>query len=181
MILVPKRLFPQPAAFVRSVHGVTVGISGGDKPLPYSNGIHLKTQGRGSSPPLRLLHAVPCQKNIRLPRPVFARPVHFSSQSIHTIDIHGFAHTPSSHRLSPRILRDLALVRGTTLYAWCIMPNHIHLRIQDRDVVDFERLLEGRAAPRGRALESERRLWQRSFFDHALRKKEDVHSAACYV
>jgi putative transposase len=73
---------------------------------------------------------------------------------------------------------DLAERRETVLYAWCIMPDHIHTLLQDKDVVEFVRLLKGRLAPEARRLEPCRMLWQRSFYDHALRETESLLDVA---
>ena len=79
------------------------------------------------------------------------------------------------------LLVDLAKRRETVLYAWCIMPDHIHMLLQDKDVVEFVRLLKGRLAPEARRLEPGRVLWQRSFYDHALREAESLLDVALYI
>ena len=61
------------------------------------------------------------------------------------------------------------------------MPDHVHLLLQDQEVVDFVRLFKGKMTPRARKIEPERRLWQRSFFDHALRKEQSLTDIACYI
>jgi putative transposase len=71
--------------------------------------------------------------------------------------------------------------RGTKLYAWCIMPDHIHLLLQDDEIIDFVRLFKGRMTPKAFAIDNNRRLWQRSFYDHALRKEEALNEIALYI
>ena len=123
----------------------------------------------------------PVRKRIRLPLPVYTQG-------------HAFFITIATHQKYPwfslypklgdaviQIIRDLASVRGTKVYAWCIMPDHIHLLVQDHEVVSFVRLFKGRLTPRAREIEPGRRLWQRSFYDHALRKEESVAEIACYI
>jgi REP element-mobilizing transposase RayT len=61
------------------------------------------------------------------------------------------------------------------------MPDHIRLLLQDRDVVDFVRLLKGKLAPLARRLEPDRARWQRSFYDHALRREETLSDVARYI
>jgi REP element-mobilizing transposase RayT len=80
-----------------------------------------------------------------------------------------------------RLLAELALERGTDLYAWCIMPDHVHLLMQDQDIVKFVRLFKGRMTPKSRTLDPTRSLWQRSFYDHALRKEESLETVAVYI
>ena len=71
--------------------------------------------------------------------------------------------------------------RHTQLYAWCLMPDHLHLLTQDADIVEFARLLKGRATPVARRHEYGRRLWQRSFFDHGLLRDESLGRVAQYI
>jgi len=61
------------------------------------------------------------------------------------------------------------------------MPDHVHLLLQDQEVVGLIRLFKGRMTPRARSIEPKRQLWQRSFFDHALRKEESLSEIACYI
>jgi REP element-mobilizing transposase RayT len=61
------------------------------------------------------------------------------------------------------------------------MPDHIHLLLQDKDIVDFVRLFKGRMTPKAFAIEPGRRLWQRGFYDHALRKEESLEVVALYI
>jgi REP element-mobilizing transposase RayT len=61
------------------------------------------------------------------------------------------------------LLLNFAKRRETVLYAWCTMPDHIHMLLQDKDVVELVRLLKGRLTPEARRLEPGRVLWQRGF------------------
>jgi putative transposase len=79
------------------------------------------------------------------------------------------------------ILRHISRVRETNLYAWCFMPDHVHLLVADTDVVEFVRLFKGRMTPMASSLERGRRLWQRSFYDHALRGDESIRDVAIYI
>ena len=47
--------------------------------------------------------------------------------------------------------------------------------------MDFVRLFKGKMIPHARAVHGGRRLWQRSFFDHALRKEEALQEVASYI
>jgi len=67
------------------------------------------------------------------------------------------------------------------LFAWCFMPDHVHVLIQCPDLMSWVRRFKGRLAHRAALLEPKRRLWQRSFYDHALRKEEDLEKAAIYI
>ncbi len=70
------------------------------------------------------------------------------------------------------------------VYAYCLMPDHVHLLLgigAGRDLtteVGRWKSLCTRALRRsGKAVP----MWQRSFYDHALRKEEDVRVAARYI
>ena len=123
----------------------------------------------------------PVRKRIRLQLPVYRQG-------------HAFFITVTTHRKHPwfslhaqlcrttiDVLRNLASTRGTMIYAWCIMPEHVHLLLQDRNVVDFIRLFKGRMTPKAPEIEPKRQLWQRSFFDHALRLEEELSDVASYI
>jgi REP element-mobilizing transposase RayT len=78
-------------------------------------------------------------------------------------------------------IRRLADQRRTTIFAWCLMPDHLHILLQDRYLIDFVRLLKGRLSVFGRHMEPGRRLWQRSFYDHGLRQAEVVSDVCVYI
>ena len=79
------------------------------------------------------------------------------------------------------ILRQTVDERGTQLFAWCLMPEHVHLLAQDPDLVEMVRLLKGRMTPAARRCDRNHRLWQRSFYDHGLRREESVERVALYI
>ena len=89
-------------------------------------------------------------------------------------------HPKLAEKLSATIL-DVSAARGTLVYAWCIMPDHVHLLLQDSDIVAFVRMIKGRVSPYSRRLEPGRKLWQRSFYDHALRSEETIFDVARYI
>jgi putative transposase len=71
--------------------------------------------------------------------------------------------------------------RGTEIFAWCLMPDHLHILLRDKNIVDYVRLLKGRTTPTAQQLEPDRKLWQRSFYDHALRNEESLSDVAKYI
>ena len=79
------------------------------------------------------------------------------------------------------LLLNFAKRRETVLYAWCIMPDTIHMLLRDKDVVERVRWLKGRLTPEARRLEPGRVLWQRSSYDHALREVESLLDVALYL
>ena len=124
---------------------------------------------------------LPARKTIRLSRPAYKKG-------------HAFFLTIRTHKGYPWFEKEIKLTgfieellikivkeRDATLYAWCIMPNHIHLLVQDEDIIDFIRLLKGKATPYARKICNGKKLWQRSFYDHALRDQESLTDLAQYI
>ncbi|MEJ2430336.1 MAG: transposase [Deltaproteobacteria bacterium] len=123
----------------------------------------------------------PVRKRIRLPLSVYSqRNAFFITLTTHS-KYPWFALHPRLCDMPIQILVELQSVRGSTIYAWCIMPDHIHLLLQDTQLVDFVRIFKGRMTPKARKIKPAKRLWQRSFFDHALRKEESLVDVACYI
>jgi putative transposase len=123
----------------------------------------------------------PVRRRIRLPRASY----HDGHCFFITIGTHErypwfSIHTALGEELVA-ILKRTVEERHARLFAWCVMPEHIHLLVQDPDVVELVRLLKGRATPFARQFDSQRRLWQRSFHDHGLRQEEDVQQVAMYI
>lgn len=121
------------------------------------------------------------RKSIRLARELYRQGCAFSL----TVTTHNrfawFELHPELAESIQGLLVETARQRRTELFAWCIMPDHLHVLLQDADAVEFVRLLKGRSVPFARRLGHSRRLWQRSFFDHALRREESVEHVARYI
>jgi putative transposase len=67
-----------------------------------------------------------------------------------------------------------------TLIAYCLMPDHLHLLVQcgesRRDLKDFVGAFKSYANK-----VTGRRLWQRGFYEHVVRKDEHVLAVAEYI
>jgi REP element-mobilizing transposase RayT len=71
----------------------------------------------------------------------------------------------------------------TEQYAWCLMPDHLHLLISPRGA-NLSGTLSAWKSYTGHLLRKkglDGSCWQRGFYDHALRKEEDVQRAADYI
>jgi len=124
---------------------------------------------------------LPHRKRIRLSRDSYAQGDAFST-TIATAGRHPWfrLHTDLADACV-RVLVDLAVDRRAALYAWCVMPDHVHLLLWDRGVTDFVRLLKGKMVPAGRRREAGRTMWQRSYYDHGVRKEESLEDIAVYI
>ncbi len=118
----------------------------------------------------------PARKKIRLPLPIYET----KRTAFITIGTHlrhpWFSLFPEISGRVVEILKDTALDTGARLFAWCIMPDH--LLVECENLVGFVRRFKGRATSVARAVDRDRRLWQRSFYDHLLRADEDVLTPA---
>ena len=82
-------------------------------------------------------------------------------------------------------LREAAARAHFEVVAYCFMPDHLHLLVQTgdgADLVGFVRLFKQRSGYAYRRLTGDPEvLWQKSYYDHVLRRDEDLHAAARYV
>jgi REP element-mobilizing transposase RayT len=121
------------------------------------------------------------RKKIRLPLPVYNRG-HAFFITISTFQKYPwFGKHSCLCETAIKLIRDLFAVNGDNVYAWCIMPDHVHLLIHGNDIIELVRLFKGKMTPVARSLEPDRRLWQRSFYDHALRREESLSEIAGYI
>lgn len=69
--------------------------------------------------------------------------------------------------------------------AWVLMPDHLHWLFaltEKNSLPEVIRLLKGRSAfALNRFLQRHGPVWQKSFYDHALRRDEDVRLMAQYI
>lgn len=83
-----------------------------------------------------------------------------------------------------RVLEELHEMRGNPVYAYCLMPDHVHLLLgstQSSSVVAFVGAWKSLCFHVSRKMGEANPLWQRSFFDHALRRNEDEIRTARYI
>ena len=81
-------------------------------------------------------------------------------------------------------LREYAAAHQFSVPAYCLMPDHVHLLMEalavDCNLTPFVKALKQAAG-----FEFERRtggrLWQRYYYDHVLRPKDDPDSVAWYI
>jgi putative transposase len=77
------------------------------------------------------------------------------------------------------------------VYAYCFMPDHLHLLVgsdqQEADLIDFVKRFKQKAGwwfrnvYTGGLKASPTGLWQRSYYDHIVRSSENLRSAAEYI
>ena len=83
-----------------------------------------------------------------------------------------------------RSLRELADRHGFLVHAYCVMPDHLHFLIEGRSgtstLIEFVTRYKQRTTHEfGGQLRG--RLWQRYFYDHIVRREEDLGAIAWYI
>jgi putative transposase len=73
---------------------------------------------------------------------------------------------------------------NATSIAWVVMPDHFHWLVELQNG-DLPKLMQSTKSRSARAINKERgrheRLWQKGYFDRALRREEDLKAAARYI
>jgi putative transposase len=72
---------------------------------------------------------------------------------------------------------------GAVVRAYCFMPDHVHLLLQGKHDVDMREVVRSFKQLSGYRfkLATGERLWQTSYWDHVLRKDEDMYRVATYI
>ena len=78
------------------------------------------------------------------------------------------------------ILKRSVDLYGYRVLSYCLMPDHLHILVQaggtPKDLRDFVRGFKSFSSKIAK-----QHLWQRSFYEHILRKEEDVADVAKYI
>jgi putative transposase len=71
------------------------------------------------------------------------------------------------------------------VFAYCVMPEHIHLLLAPgNNKVSISRIIQGFKSMTTRLYNLNGRhekLWQRYFYDHIVRREEDLNHVALYI
>jgi putative transposase len=81
-------------------------------------------------------------------------------------------------------LRELRDSLGNPVYAYCFMPDHVHLLLGVSHASPLGKIVgawKSRCYQLRRRRGHSTRFWQRSFYDHGLRTDEDLNAAALYI
>jgi putative transposase len=121
------------------------------------------------------------RKKIRLPKVVYEKQSRPFFITICTYD-----KIPLLTRFGELVFRSIMeghLRQKSELMAVCIMPDHLHLLLAplSENIIDLMGRWKGYTSHLIRDEGYEGRVWQRSFYDHALRKEEDVMKVAEYI
>jgi putative transposase len=81
------------------------------------------------------------------------------------------------------VLRNIAEQNNFNVYTYCFMPDHLHLLLLGTDnsnLSQFLKIFKQRSSFMFRKASGDI-LWQRSFYDHVLRKDEALKRVALYI
>ncbi|MCP4668970.1 MAG: transposase [Deltaproteobacteria bacterium] len=123
------------------------------------------------------------RKNIRLPRGVYEHPNQIFSVTICTTKRRRLFADPIVAREVVNSLKSGPVAQKSEMYAYCLMPDHLHALISQREGNLIE-IVGGWKKYTGNLLRKDGLkgpFWQRSFYDHALRKEEDLIKTAQYM
>ena len=82
------------------------------------------------------------------------------------------------------VLKDKSDSYNFKVWAYCFMPDHLHLLIEGRnDDSDMRRLVSSYKQHTGfhYKKKNDQLLWQVNYYEHVLRKEEDIESVAQYI
>ena len=82
-------------------------------------------------------------------------------------------------RIAIRILMDEDKLGAVSTLAFVLMPDHLHWLVQLGDEADIRRVVGRVKSLIARRLNGS--VWQPGFYDHALRKNEDIATIARYI
>lgn len=127
----------------------------------------------------------PRRKPLRLPHFDYTQPGFACSLTLCVRGGRPVFLDPSLARRVSSILLEVRIHYGFSVYAYCLMPDHLHcvMSIQNgtKDVSamvqEFKKLSTKAAWSHG----CQGGLWQRSFYDHVIRRHEDLHGVCRYV
>jgi putative transposase len=127
---------------------------------------------------------LPERKSIRLPDPIYrvlGRPF---SITIGTSPRAPIFSDIDFGRECIDLLRRLRVETGTCVYAYCLMPDHVHLLLGVAQATSLPNLVgrwKSLCAKARRARIGDGHFWQRSFYDHAIRENRDILDTAMYI
>ena len=82
------------------------------------------------------------------------------------------------------LLRAICNENNMPLYAYCVMPDHAHLLLsasETKGIIEFVREVKSRSTKLAWQHGYRGAIWQRSFYDHFLRRDEDCLVVARYI
>lgn len=123
------------------------------------------------------------RKNIRLPREAYQIPLQIFSITICTQNRRSIFQNEKYSELVTSSFSTGPFGKHTERFAYCLMPDHLHLLLapKESNLVDLINQWKSFSANLLRRNGLKGPCWQRGFYDHALRKEEDIRNTAEYI
>jgi putative transposase len=123
------------------------------------------------------------RKDIRLPSKIYTNPSHVFSITICTWQRAPLFLNPTYAATLTKSLHRGLFAERSKLYAYCLMPDHLHLLISPKigNLSDLISRWKSYASTLLRNKGLNTKYWQRGFYDHALREEENIKATAEYI
>jgi putative transposase len=123
------------------------------------------------------------RKNIRLAKEIYSNPNQIFSIIICVKDRRPLFKNSNWAGKTVATLKTGPFGKGVNCYSYCLMPDHLHLQLspKNENLIVLINGWKSYTANRLRMIGLEGSCWQRSFYDHALRKDEDIQGVAEYI
>ena len=123
------------------------------------------------------------RKSIRLKKEIYSHQNQIFSITICTKDRYPIFRNQLYAQTIIKTFQTKPFYQNTESYAYCLMPDHLHLLLSPKGVnlIDFIRWWKSYTANLLNNSGCKGPCWQRSFYDHALRKEEDIRTIAEYI
>ena len=91
----------------------------------------------------------------------------------------------SLNRAVLAILREEQQLQNCAVFTYCLMPDHLHFLASPRQdgisIPTFAERFKGKATNRSWAAGWRGKLWQQRYYDHMVRREEDLRAIAEYI
>ena len=124
------------------------------------------------------------RRHTRLDARLYAEPDAICSVTIGTRDRRAFFSSAAVAAATIEVLQAHSAKTGVKVYGFCVMPDHVHLVVSpsaECDIITFVGQFKNLAQRAVWQTGVDGRIWQTSFWDHFLRKDEDVERVVNYV
>ena len=123
-------------------------------------------------------------KNIRLTKEVYAVPFQPCSITISVLARQPIFVSAEFTQACIKILKEYVEKHGIQCHVFCFMPDHIHLLTEAtkaKSIIAIVQELKGLWTKMAWQHELQGVIFQKSFFDHFLRKDEDIVTVVKYI
>ncbi|HEY7066049.1 MAG TPA: transposase [Chloroflexota bacterium] len=129
-------------------------------------------------------HLYPQRKRIRVLHGAYANPTAICSVTAVTVDRRPSFQDFDFTAACADLLIERADTVGVPLYAYCFMPDHLHLLLSasaQTSIFHFVRDFKSRSTRLAWQHGQIGKIWQARFYDHLLRTDEDVEWVVDYI